>query len=103
MKKLLGVVMVLAMSLPAKAYVVNVSDLPEAVINHPIAIISQLDNKTLDSIKPECNNAVLHGTLDKAELCNLKYSFDIVGGVRSNFIPVFLGAGNDTVNVRLTE
>ena len=103
MKKLLGVVIVLAVNLVAKAFVVNVSDLPEAVINHPIAIISELDNKTLDSIQPECKNAILHGTIDKAELCKLKYSFDIVGGVRTNFIPVFLDAMNDTVNIRLTE
>ncbi|MDE6562569.1 MAG: TlpA family protein disulfide reductase [Muribaculaceae bacterium] len=103
MKKLLGVVIVLAVSFAAKAYVVNVSDLPEAVINHPIAIISELDNKTLDSIQPESKNAILHGTLDKAELCKLKYSFDIEGGVRTNFIPVFLDAGNDTVNFRFTE
>ena len=103
MKKLLSIVFVLAVSLAAKAFVVNVSDLPEAVINHPIAIISELENKTLDSIQPECSTAILHGTLDKAELCKLKYSFDIVGGVRTNFIPVFLDAGNDTVKLRLTE
>ncbi|MDE5997858.1 MAG: hypothetical protein K2G77_06580, partial [Muribaculaceae bacterium] len=103
MKKLLGIVIVLTVSLAAKAFVVNVSDLPEAVINYPIAIISELDNKTLDSIQPECKKATLHGNLDKAELCKLKYSFDIEGGVRTNFIPVFLGAGNDTVNIRLTE
>ena len=77
MKKLLSVVIVLAVSLAAKAFVVNVYDLPEAVINHPIAIFSELDNKTLDSIQPESKNAILHGTLDKAELCKLKYSFDI--------------------------
>ena len=37
MKKLLSIVFVLAVSLAAKAFVVNVSDLPDAVINHPIA------------------------------------------------------------------
>ena len=103
MKKLFAVVIVLAVSLVAKAFVVNVSDLPEAVIKYPIVIVSQLDNRTLDSIQPEGKNITLLGTLDKAELCNLNYSFDIEGGVRTNSIPFFLDAGNDTVNIQLTE
>ncbi|MDE7347842.1 MAG: TlpA family protein disulfide reductase [Muribaculaceae bacterium] len=103
MKKILCVFMGLAVSLAVKAFVVNVSDLPEAVIKHPVKIVSQLDNKTIDSIQPEGKNAVLHGTLAKAELCKLTYSFDITGGVRTNFIPVFLDAGNDTVSFRFTE
>lgn len=103
MKKLLGIVIVLAVSLAAKAFVVKVSDIPEAVMKYPMVIVSQLDNKTLDSIQPECKDAILSGTLDKTELCYLKYSFGIEGGVRTNSIPVFLDAGNDTVNFRFTD
>ena len=103
MKKLLFIVIALAVCFTANAFVVKVSDLPEAVIQHPIVIISKLDQHTLDSIQPESNNIIMSGSLDKNEWCSLKYSFEIEGGVRTNFIPVFLGAENDTVDFRFTE
>lgn len=103
MKKLLSIVFVFAVSLAAKAFVVQVSDIPEAVMKFPITIVSQLDNETLDSIQPDSQNAFLRGTLDKTELCRLIYSFDIEGGVRTNYIPVFLEEGNDTVKIQFTE
>ncbi len=103
MKKLLSIFFVLTVSLAAKAFVVKVSDIPEAVMKFPITIVSQLDDETLDSIQPDSKNAFLRGTLDKTELCRLIYSFDIEGGVRSNFIYFFLGEGNDTVKFQFTE
>lgn len=103
MKKSLCMVVVLAVCFVAKAFVVKVSDLPEAVMKFPVVINSKLDNRTLDSIQPDGNNIILSGNLEKAEWCSLKYSFDIDGGVRTNFIPVFLGVENDTVDLRLTE
>lgn len=103
MKKLLSVVFVLTVCLAANAFVIKVSDIPEAVMKFPITIVSELDNKTLDSIQPNNNNVTLHGTLDKAELCKFKYSFAIEGGVRSNNIYFFVGEGNDTVKFQFTE
>ena len=103
MRKSICVVSVLAACLAAKAFVVKVSDLPEAVMKYPVTIVSQLNDVTLDSIHPESKDAVLSGTLEKNEYCILKYSFDIDFGVRTNHIPVFLGAENDTVNIRFTE
>lgn len=103
MKRLLSVVFVLTVCLAVKAFVVKVYDIPEATMKFPITIVSEFDNETLDSIYPDSKNAILQGTLDKTELCKLKYSFDIEGGVRTNHISMFLGEDNDTVNVQYIE
>lgn len=103
MKKFICIFIVLAVCLAAKAFVVKVSDIPEAVMKYPITIVSELNDKTLDSIQPDSKNAILSGTLDKTEYCSLKFSFDVEGGVRTNYVPVFLGMENDTVNIRMTE
>lgn len=101
MKKLLAIVFVLAVSLAAKAFVVKVSDIPESVTK--LFIESDLSKQTLDSVKPDGRNAIMQGTLDKTELCTLAYSFATEGGVRTNFIAIFLGEGNDTVKFQFKE
>lgn len=103
MKRIFFIVLILAVNLTAHSFVVEVSDIPEAVKKFPLTIVSDLDNTTLDSIQPEGTHAILHGTIDKTERCSFTYSFDIEHGVRSNNIPIFLGEGNDTVRIRFKE
>lgn len=103
MKKSIVLIFLFTTWLVSQAFVVKISNIHEPVRKYPITLVSELDKRTLDSIHADGLIATLHGKLDKTELCVMKYSFEDEGGVRTNIIPVFLGEGDDTINIKLTD
>ncbi len=101
MKKFLSTALLGSVCLAASAFVINVDNIPDVLKGNPMFVVSQLTGETLDSIQVTGNTAVLKGNLDKVELCNFLYSYPIVGGTTTNFLPVFVG--NDTVNITMTD
>lgn len=101
MKKFLSTALLASVCLVANSFVINVNNIPDVLKGNPMYVVSQLTGETLDSIQVNGSSATLKGNLEKVELCNLNYSYPINLGIRTNFLPVFLG--NDTVTITLTD
>lgn len=96
--------MILATSyLAFQSFVIKVDNIPHELNGAPLFLKSQLDDRILDSIKIEGNEAVLTGSLDQAEWCDVCYSYPIYGGIRTYYITVFPGSNNDTIKVTITD
>ena len=84
-------------SITAKAFVVTVDSIPEQLYGYPMTIKSWLDNRTLDSLQVKSSHAELRGQVKETELGSLNFSFEVPGGVCTNYKLIFFAPGTDTI------
>lgn len=101
MKRFISLFCFICAIMSARAFVLNVKNIPEELNGRPLWITSQFDVSTLDSTTISGPTATLQGALDTSVFCLLKYSQDVEGGVLTVYTPVFLG--NDTAEVTFID
>lgn len=89
----------LAVMIPitAKAFIVTVDSIPEQLYGYPMTIKSWLDNRTLDSLQVKSSHAELRGQVKETELGSLNFSFEVPGGVCTNYKLIIFAPGTDTI------
>lgn len=102
MRKLLLTASLATLYLVGQAFVLKVTNIPEEAKDAPLKVKSLLDNRTLDSLKIEGKEAVLHGTVDGTEICEIGYTFPKNGGMYTAYNHIIIN-NNDTVWLTFTD